>query len=385
MSQKSSLLIVVLAVFALTSCCNKKVKEVEEASQSGLLFSAFKGEIDGKENNLYIMKNANGMEVCVINYGARIVSVLVPDKTGGMQDVVLGFDNISDFLNNNNNFGAAIGRYGNRIAKGKFKLDGVEYQLTINNGENSLHGGITGFQDQMFDIIQVDSATLECQYLSPDGDNGYPGNLNVKVIYKLTNDNAIDISYEAETDKPTVVNLTNHSYFNLSGNPNNITVDHILFMNCDNYTPVDAELIPTGEIATVKNTPMDFTQPTIIGERIDDYTFDQLKLGGGYDHNWIFNAQGDINTLACKAFCPLTGIFLEVYTIEPGVQFYAGNFLDGTLTGKKGIVYNKRAAFCLETQHYPDSPNQPNFPGTVLRPGEKYVSRCIYKFGVSND
>ncbi|MDR0230739.1 MAG: galactose mutarotase [Dysgonamonadaceae bacterium] len=386
---KKHLLIAVLAIFALTSCkCNKKCKESEntpEKTQSGLSFSAFKAGVDGKENNLYVMKNANGMEVCVINFGARIVSVLVPDKTGEMQDVVLGFDNINDFLNNKTDFGAAIGRYGNRVAKGKFNLDGVDYQLTVNNNGNSLHGGITGFQYQMFDITQVDSVTLECKFLSPDGDNGFPGNLDVKVIYKLTDDNAIDISYEAETDKPTIVNLTNHSYFNLSGNPNNLILDHILFMDCDYYNPVNANMIPTGEIAKVKNTPMDFTQPTIIGERIDDYTFEQLKLGNGYDHNWIFNTPGDINVLGCQAVCPLTGITLEVYTTEPGVQFYSGNFLNGTITGKRGIVYNKRAALCLETQHYPDSPNQPNFPSTVLRPGEKYTSRCIYKFGVNNN
>lgn len=382
---KKYLLIVVLAIFALTSCKNnKKIEgpEVLETTLSGLSFPAFKAEVNGKENNLYVMKNANGMEVCVINYGARIVSVLVPDKAGEMQDVVLGFDNIDDFLNNKSDFGATIGRYGNRIAGGKFNLDETDYQLTLNNGENSLHGGVTGFQYQMFDITQIDSATLECRYLSPDGDNGFPGNLDVKVTYQLTGDNAIDISYEAETDKPTVVNLTNHSYFNLSGNPNNTINDHILFLNCDYYTPVKGDLIPTGKIAPVKNTPMDFTQPTIIGERIDDYTFEQLKIGNGYDHNWIFNTPGDINVLGSQAFCPSSGITLDVYTTEPGIQFYSGNFLDGTLTGKRGIVYNKRTALCLETQHYPDSPNHPNFPNTVLKPGEKYTSRCIYKFGI---
>ncbi len=385
---RNYLLIAVLAVFVLTSCKgNKKVEEPKtpETTQSGLSFSAFKAEVGGKENNLYVMKNANGMEVGIINYGARIVSVLVPDKAGEMQDVVLGFDNIDDYLNNKTDFGAAIGRYGNRIAGGKFNLDGVDYQLTLNNGENSLHGGITGFQYQMFDITQIDSTTLECSYLSPDGDNGFPGNLDVKITYKLTDDNAIDIFYEAETDKPTVVNLTNHSYFNLSGNPNNTINDHILFLDCNHFTPASANLIPTGEIAQVKNTPMDFTQPTIIGERIDDYTFEQIKRGNGYDHNWVFNTPGDINVLGGQAFCPSTGITLEVYTTEPGVQFYSGNFLDGTLTGKKDIVYNKRAGLCLETQHYPDSPNQPNFPSTVLRPGEKYTNRCIYKFGVSGE
>ena len=353
-----------------------------ETTKSGLLSSNFKSEINGKENNLYVMKNANGMEVCITNFGARIVSILVPDKTGTMQDVVLGFDNIKDYSNNKTDFGAAIGRYGNRIAKGKFKLDGVEYQLPLNNDENSLHGGTTGFQYQMFDITRLDSTTLECFYLSEDGDNGYPGNLNVKVIYKLTEDNEIDIFYEAETDKSTIVNLTNHSYFNLSGNPNNDILDHVLFMDCDSYTPVNENMIPTGKIEKVKDTPMDFTNPTIIGAGIDDTTFVQLKLAGGYDHNWIFSKPRNISNLGCKVICPSTGIVLEVYTTEPGVQFYTGNFLDGSLTGKKGIVYNKRAGFCLETQHYPDSPNHPNFPSTVLNPGEKYASRCIYKFGV---
>jgi len=380
MKNQNYLLIAMVAVFALIGCKNAKKAETPTTTLSGLSYSAFKSEINGKEHNLYVMKNANGMEVCVINYGARIVSVLVPDKTGEMQDVVLAFDSISHFLNRKSDFGAAIGRYGNRIANGKFILDKVEYQLPLNNGTNSLHGGPIGFQYQFFDITQVDAATLECRYLSPDGDNGYPGNLNVKITYQLTDDNAIDIFYEAETDKPTVVNLTNHSYFNLSGNPANTVLDHVLFMNCDNYTPVDARLIPTGEIAKVKDTPMDFTQPKPIGESIDDYTFAQIKLGSGYDHNWIFTTPGDINTLGCKAYCPSTGITLEVYTTEPGVQLYTGNFVNGT--GKKGIVYRRRSGLCLETQHYPDSPNHPNFPSTALRPGEKYTNRCIYKFGV---
>jgi aldose 1-epimerase len=260
-------------------------------------------------------------------------------------------------------------------------LNGVEYQLLQNDGENTLHGGPTGFQYQMFDITQIDAQTLECTYLSPNGDNGFPGNLNVKVTYKLTNNNAIDISYSAETDQATVINLTNHAYFNLSGNPNNPIVDHILYLNCNQYTPTDAALIPTGEIADVKGTPMDFTTPTVIGERIDDKSYQALEFGNGYDHNWIINCS-NIETLACKAVSPITGITLEVYTIEPAVQFYAGNFLDGTQTGKNGIVYQQRTGFCLETQHYPDSPNHPHFPSTILNPGEEYVSRCIYKFGI---
>lgn len=365
-------------VFTFFSC-NKK-QEITDETKSGLFISAFKKTIDEKENDLYVLKNTNGMEVTVINYGARIVSVMVPEKNGELRDVVLGFDSIDGYLNNKTDFGAAIGRYGNRIAKGKFKLDGVDYQLTINNGENSLHGGVTGFQYQIFDVVQTDSTQIECTYFSEDGDNGYPGSLSVKVVYKLTDDNAIDISYEAETDKPTVVNLTNHSYFNLSGDPNKDVLDHVVCIDASTYTPVNEKMIPTGKIETVVGTPLDFTKAKTIGEGIDA-DFVQLQLAGGYDHNWIFNKVGDINTATCKVVHPATGISLEVYTTEPAVQFYTGNFLDGSFTGKKGIVYNKRSGFCLETQHYPDSPNHDNFPSTVLKPGEKYASRCIYKFG----
>lgn len=388
---RNTILCLCLISFIFAGCSNKKGEkqqaveaQPQETSKtlSGLDVKAFEKEVNGKKNNLYVMTNGNGMEVCVINYGARIVSILAPDKQGNMKDIVLGFDNITDYTTQKSDFGAAIGRYGNRIAGGKFKLDGTEYQLPKNNGENCLHGGPTGFQYQMFDINQIDPQTLECTYLSPDGDNDFPGNLNVKVTYHLTNDNAIDISYAAETDKPTVINLTNHSYFNLSGNPVNPITDHILYMDCDKFTPTNAALIPTGKIDAVKGTPMDFTVPFIIGERIDDTSYQPIEYAMGYDHNWIFNKPGDIETMACKITSPLSGISLEVYTIEPAVQFYTGNFLDGTQTGKNGVVYQKRAGFCLETQHYPDSPNHPNFPSTVLRPGEKYASRCIYKFTV---
>jgi len=382
---KKNLLFVCFILATLASCGKKKQAEMESVEQkalSGLEFAAFDKEVQGKKNQLYVMTNANGMEVTVINFGARITSVWVPDKQGNMKDVVLGFGSIDDFLNNNSNFGAAIGRYGNRIAGGKFTLDGTEYHLPINNGENTLHGGV-GFDQKMFDIKQIDKQTLECSLLSPDGDNGFPGNLNVTIIYKLTNDNAIDISYAATTDKPTVVNLTNHSYFNLSGNPANLITDHVLFIDCDTYTPTDAAMIPTGEFAKVSGTPMDFTTPYVIGDRINDVSFEALKLGNGYDHNWVSNKPGDVTNPICRATCPATGITLEVFTTEPGVQFYAGNFLDGSQTGKKGIVYKQRSALCLETQHYPDSPNHPNFPSTVLRPGENYSSRCIYKFSVN--
>ncbi len=377
-------------LFAITSLllvsCGGKKKQTEEVvpeqpTVSGLYLSKFKGMVSGKETSLYVMKNASGMEVCVTNLGARIVSVMVPDKTGAMKDVVLGFSSIDDYLNNKNNFGAAIGRYGNRIAKGKFTLEGVEYSLPINNGENSLHGGPDGFHNRYFDIQQQDDTTLVCSYVSADGEAGYPGELHVKITYTLSSDNALKIAYEAETSKSTVINLTNHSYFNLSGDPNNTILDYVLYVNADRYTPVKQDMIPTGKVESLKNTPFDFTTPTVIGARIDD-KFEQLQLGGGYDHNLVLKANSTIDMLACKVSCPATGIFMEVYTDEPAVQVYSGNFLNGTMTGKNGIVYQKRSAVCLETQHYPDSPNQPKFPSTELKPGEKYVSTCIYKFGV---
>ncbi len=375
---KKTIYLIACAVLLLSACGEKK----EALTASGLKASSFKTEVENTLNELYVLKNTAGMEVCVTNYGARIVSIVVPDKTGAMKDVVLGFDNIDSYLSNRTDFGAAIGRYANRIGKGTFELDRVIHHLRQNDGENTLHGGSSGFQYRMYDIKQIDPQTLECSLLSEDGDNGFPGNLNVKVFYKLTDDNAIDISYEGLTDRTTIVNMTNHSYFNLSGDANNTVLDHVLFMDCDNYTPTDAELIPTGKIETVKATPLDFTTPKTIGQNINDTTFQAIKFGNGFDHNWIFNTPGDISRLGCKVVCPATGIVLEVYTTEPGVQFYTGNFLDGTLTGKNGIVYKQRSGFCLETQHFPDSPNHKNFPSTELRPDGKYTSRCIYKFGV---
>ncbi len=377
-----------MAAIMMISCGGSKKQEApaetnaaETPTLSGLYVSKFKGTVSGKETSLYVMKNTAGMEVCVTNFGGRIVSVMVPDKNGEMKDVVLGFDSIEAFLNNDSNFGALIGRYGNRIALGKFKLDGVEYSLPINNGKNSLHGGPNGFHNQYFDIQQPDDTTLVCSYVSADGEAGYPGELQVKVTYTLTGNNAIAIAYEAETSKPTVVNLTNHSYFNLSGDPNNTILDHVLFINADRYTPVKKDLIPTGKVDPVKGTPLDFTTATVIGDRIDDPS-EQIKFGRGYDHNWVFKADNNPSTVACELYCPATGISMEVYTSEPAVQFYSGNFLNGSQAGKKGIAYQQRTALCLETQHYPDSPNQPSFPSTVLKPGEKYTSLCIYKFGV---
>lgn len=375
-------LFALLALTFLIVACGKK-EQVEQTTASGLLPSKFEGMFEEKDStHLYVMKNANGMEVCVTNIGGRIVSVLVPDKTGAMKDVVLGFDNIEAYKGINTNFGAIIGRYGNRIAGGKFELYRVAYELRKNNGNNSLHGGPRGFHTQYFNIAQPDSHKLVCKYFSKTGEEGFPGNLDVTVTYTLTNDNALDIAYEAKTDRPTVVNLTNHSYFNLSGNPNNTILDHILTMDCNQYTPTNDELIPTGIIAKVEGTPLDFRTPTAIGTRIDDSTFIDIKYGKGYDHNFVINNPGDLNKAICKVVCPSTGIVMEVFTNEPGIQFYTGNFLDGTSVGKKGIAYQHRTALCLETQHFPDSPNQADFPSTTLDPDNIYTSKCIYKFSV---
>lgn len=380
---KFNQLILLLAIIAVAGCANKqKEAPVEQTTLSGLKKSDFQTVVNGDSVNLYVLKNANGVEVTVTNYGGRIVSVMVPDRDGKLQDVVLGFDNVEDYINIDNNFGATIGRYGNRIAHGKITVEGVEYELPQNNFGHTLHGGPEGFDRQVFAAVQPNDQSVVLTYLSEDGEAGFPGNLNVKVTMTLTDDNAIDLQYEAETDKETVVNLTNHSYFNLSGDANNTILDDLLMINADEYTPVDDTFMTTGKIEKVEGTPMDFRTPTAVGARIDQYDFDQLKNGDGYDHNWVLNTNGDISQIAATVYSPATGIQLEVYTIEPGVQVYAGNFLDGTVTGKYGAVYGKRHAICLETQKYPDSPNKPDWPSPYLKPGEKYTSRCIYKFTV---
>lgn len=365
-----------LAIGLLLSCEQK-----EEKLLSGLDKTKFVSEVAGKPTALYVLTNGNGMEVCVTNYGGRIVSVMVPDKNGKMTDVVLGYDNINDYVSIDGNYGALIGRYGNRIANGRFTLDSVEYQLPQNNNGHCLHGGPEGFHTKVWDAVQPDNHTLELVYLSKDGEAGFPGNLNVKVTYTLDETNAIDIRYEATTDKPTVVNLTNHSYFNLSGIAGSQILDHLIMINADRYTPVDSLLIPTSELAAVDSTPMDLRELQVIGSKIDE-PFEQLVKGKGFDHNWVLNTNGNVSSLAAKAVSLVSGIGLEVYTNEPGVQFYAGNFMEGSDKGKFSTIYPHRGALCLETQHYPDSPNQPGFPSTVLRPGENYLSRCIYRFTV---
>ena len=365
----------------LMAACTPKA---EKTTDSGLLQSNFQMEVDGKKTDLYTLRNKNNMEVCVTNFGGRIVSVMVPDKDGQMRDVVLGFDSIQDYVSKPSDFGASIGRYANRINQGRFTLDGTEYQLPQNNYGHCLHGGPQGFQYRVFDTVQPNPQELELTYMAEDGEEGFPGNITCKVLMKLTDDNAIDIRYEAETDKPTIVNMTNHSYFNLDGDAARNEA-HLLTIDADYYTPVDSTFMTTGEIAPVEGTPMDFRTPTPVGARINDYDFVQLKNGNGYDHNWVLNTKGDITRKCATLESPLTGIVLDVYTNEPGIQVYAGNFLDGSLTGKKGITYNQRASVCLETQKYPDTPNKPEWPSAVLRPGEKYMSQCIFKFSVNKN
>jgi aldose 1-epimerase len=313
------------------------------------------------------------------------VSLKVPDSKGALGDIVLGFDSLDGYLADNPFFGALVGRYGNRIAKGHFTLDGKEYTLPINNGANALHGGLKGFDKHIWTAKPgqgKDGQTLELTYVSKDGEEGYPGTLTATVTYTLTNANELRIHYQATTDKPTVLNLTNHSYFNLAGAGNGDILGHELMLNADKFTPVDKGLIPTGELRPVDGTPFDFRKATAIGARInaDD---EQIKLGGGYDHNFVLNGQAGTMRLAARATEPKSGRVLEVSTTEPGVQFYTGNFLDGTLHGKGGKVYNKRYGFCLETQHYPDSPNKPSFPSTVLRPGQKYDTTTVFKFSTT--
>ncbi len=339
---------------------------------------------DGISVDLYSLTNANGMKVSITTYGGIITSIIVPDKDGHMGDVVLGFDNLDDYMNKSPYFGCIVGRYGNRIAKGKFTLNGKTYTLAVNNGPNHLHGGIVGFDKVVWNAEEVrggDYVGLKLSYLSKDGEEGYPGNLSVIVTYLLTNDNEIKIQYEATTDQPTLCNLTNHSYFNLADGGASTILDHELMIDADSITPIDETSIPTGEFMPVEGTPFDFRKPKKIGLDINDDD-QQIRNGQGYDHNFVLNGKAGTLRLVARAVDPSTGRVLEVLTEEPGVQLYTGNFLDGSITGKGGIVYGYRHGFCLETQHYPDSPNHPNFPSTVLNPGEKYQTTTIYKFSV---
>lgn len=376
---KTILFCVSLAAILATSC-----KEIEKVKPTPV--QQFEKEVDGKPVSLYTLSNQNGTTVEITNYGGRVVSLWVMDKDGNFKDVVLGLESIDQYIEKGEYLGALIGRYGNRIAKGKFSLNGKDYTLALNNNGNSLHGGIKGFQAVVWDAKAFKTSAgedaLALHYLSKDGEEGYPGDLDVKVVYTLTADNALKIDYEAEAADSTVLNLTHHSFFNLNGAGMGDVNNHVLMLNADHYTPTDETLIPTGEIASVKGTPMDFLQATEIGKRVNE-KFPALLMANGYDHNFVLNQkQAKEMTLAAEIYSPLTGIKMSVETTEPGVQFYGGNFLRGDLPGKRGQSYPFRSAFCLETQHFSDSPNQPNFPSTVLAPGEKYTQTCTYRFSV---
>ena len=371
------IVISLLLIITLANCSQNKSSNLTVKPE------AFNQVLDGCKTNLFVLKNKNGMEVAITNFGGRIVSILVPDKAGKVDDIVLGYDSLDGYLKADEEyFGASIGRYGNRIAKGAFKLDSTTYTLPVNNGPNSLHGGIKGFSKKVWEALQNGENELDLSLISNDMEEGYPGELKVDVTYKLTDANELDITYSAHTSKPTVLNLTNHSYFNLHGAGNGDILDHILYINADKYTPVDSTLIPNGKLDPVAGTPFDFNIPTTVGARINADN-EQLKFGLGYDHNYVLNkADNKGLSLAASVYEPKSGRFMEVFTSEPGVQFYCGNFLKGKFQGKQNKPYNFRTALCLETQHFPDSPNHPDFPSVVLRPGQVYHSECIYKFSV---
>lgn len=381
---KKTVLSLCVALGAMFSSCQSS-QEVK--TLSGLNPKDFETIVDGDSTALYVLTNKNGMEVCVTNFGARIVSVMVPDVKGQLQDVVLGFDSIGQYIRIPSDFGAAIGRYANRINKGQISVGGETIQLPVNNYGHCLHGGPQGWQYKVFKATPIGTSGLKLTLVSPDGDMNFPGNVTVSVTYRLTDDNAIDIQYEGTTDKETILNMTNHSYFNLNGDASTPITDDTLFINADAFTPVDSTFMTTGEITSVAETPFDFTTPTPIGARIDMEDNEQLANGHGYDHNWVLRESNDITTVAAKVISPVTGIVLEVFTDQPGIQIYTGNFLDGTVTGKKGVVYNRRAAICLETQVYPDSPNKslvnPSWPSPYLKPGETYTHHTIFRFSVN--
>lgn len=380
-----------LLVAVVNGCNNETAKTTEENTNRNKEAmeiklpdaAAYRQTIDGKSTNLYILKNKNNMQAAITNYGGRLVSLLVPDKNGKLTDVVVGFDSVQQYISSSEPyFGATIGRYGNRIAKGKFTLDGVQYTLATNNGTNHLHGGKKGFQYVVWDAKQIGDTILELTYLSKDMEEAYPGNLNVKVVYTLTGDNELKLDYKATTDKKTVINLTNHAFFNLNGQGSGTINNHLLMINASSYTPVDSTLIPTGKIEPVANTPFDFSKPTTIGANVEAENV-QLKNGKGYDHNFVLNAnKGTGLNMAATVLGDQTGIFMEVFTQEPGLQFYGGNFMQSKNTIKGGAKDDFRTAFCLETQHFPDSPNQPSFPSTILEPGKEYKTSSVYKFSV---
>jgi aldose 1-epimerase len=376
-----------LTIFALliSSCAPKKTKESEDTTLKNIDLNQFGLLNDSTSAMTYTLKNETGMEVSITNFGGHILSIKVPDKNGVFTDVTHSCDSLSQYIKGNF-FGPIVGRFGNRIGKGKFELEGKTYTLALNNGPNSLHGGKIGFDKKLWaaTVVGGDEPSLTLNLKSPDMDEGYPGNLDVEVTYTLQKDNSLKIDYKATTDKTTVINLTNHAYFNLAvANGSNEILDHEIAINADKYTPVDETLIPTGEVVSVVGTPFDFLKSKRIGDRIDDTTNVQIKYGSGYDHNFVFTDTSNSLKLGATVFEPTSGRLLEMFTTEPAVQFYTGNHLSGKTIGKGGkIKYNKRSGFCLETQHYPDSPNKPQFPTTVLKPGETYKTTTVYKFSV---
>ena len=372
---------VVMVVLATMLCSCESMPGMTGGKKGSVTVAPFDTTSNGQQVDKYTLVNANGMTAEIITYGGIMVSLTAPDREGNMEDILLGADSVQGYVRAASYFGGLIGRYGNRIGGARFTLDGVEYKLPANDGANSLHGGTRGFDKVIWKAEPVESSKgvgVKLTYLSPDGDQGYPGNLEATVVYTLTNENEVRIDYTATTDKPTVVNLTQHNYYNLTGCKRDI-LGHELMMNADRYTPVDSGLIPTGELEPVADTPMDFTEPTAIGAHIDAGT-QQLGYGQGYDHNWVLNRDSKGLMEAATVYEPESGRVMTVWTTEPGLQFYSGNFLNGTFTGKNGIVYKHRYGLCLETQHYPDSPNQPNFPSTTLRPGQVYKTTTVYTF-----
>lgn len=387
------LCVVVLSIVTLLTACTPKPKQaavearVPKKTVIALDRKAFQMEETGKgATDLFTLKNSQGTTAYITNYGARLVSLWVADKDSNMVDVVLGYNSIKEFMDSGEKyFGATIGRYANRIGKAKFTLNGKTYKLAANNGPNNLHGGPGGFHHVIWEANQISESTLQLKYLSKDGEEGFPGNLQVSVTYALTEDNTLVIDYEATTDKPTVCNLTNHAFFNLNGEGTGSVNDHVLMIPAERYTPVDTTLIPTGELASVQGTPFDFRTPTPIGARINE-AHPQLLAGGGYDHNFVISDEPSANLqLMARIEGPMTRIQMEVQSNQPGLQFYGGNFMNGTTVGKQGKNYDYREAFCLETQLFPDSPNQKNFPTALLNPGQTYRTRSTYKFTVVPD
>ncbi|MFB2117929.1 aldose epimerase family protein [Parapedobacter sp. 2B3] len=370
-----------LLAVALLIACNQE-PDVQR-TQSGLDKRDFQTVVNGDSTNLYVICNANGMEVCITNYGGRIVSLMVPDATGAFRDVVQGFANIDGYTTEPSSFGATMGRFANRINNGQFVLDGDTVQLDRNNGAHTIHGGGDGWRGQVFAARQPDDSTLVLTYTSPDGESGFPGEVTASVTFAVNSRNELAINYEAETTAKTIINLTNHSFFNLSGNLAETVLDDILYVNAAGYTPLDSTLITTGEVSPVAGTPFDFTEPVSIRTALArDPANTQLQMASGIDHNFVLNTGGSIDELAARLYAPGSGIVMEVYTDEPGMQVYTGNMLDGSRTGKGNARYGKQTAICLETQHFPDAPNKPQWPTTVLEPGDRYTSTCIYRFSL---